>query len=209
MSYNHILLVSQSPRRSQILSALGLPFQTAENAFEEKLQQGVGAYQQVKRLSRQKMEHFLSHQGSPQVPVLTADTLIGLGKMVLGKPQSEGEAWSFLRQLAGKTHQVCTGFSLYVPHENRILTQADRTLVTFVPWDEALYRHYWSQGEWHDAAGAYKIQAAGSALVQKISGSWTNVVGLPSHRIYGILRQHQCLPSPAANLRDPQGNREI
>jgi septum formation protein len=66
--------------------------------------------------------------------------------------------------------------------------------VTFVPWDKALYRSYLNRGEWHDAAGGYRIQETGSILVRRLKGSWSNVVGLPIAEVYAMIRQNLRVP---------------
>jgi septum formation protein len=181
------LLASGSPRRKHLLEALGLPFEVVANPWEEVPRYREPAGRQVRRLAREKLVHFLENHPANSLPVLCADTLLSFRGRPLNKPVDQAEAWSFYRLLAGRTHQVLTSAALSNPHNGKIRQITVATKVTFVPWDESLYRRYLDRGEWTDAAGGYKIQESGSMLVRRITGSWTNVVGLPSAEVYAMI----------------------
>lgn len=180
------LLASGSPRRRALLEALGLPFQVVPNPWDEVPRPGEAAGRQVRRLAREKLVHYLATHPENSLPVLTADTLLSFEGRALNKPADEAEALSFYRRLAGRTHRVLTSFALGVPggpiHQKTVATS-----VTFVPWDEALFRRYLTRGEWRDAAGGYKIQEGGAVLVARLKGSYTNVVGLPCAEVYAMI----------------------
>ena len=115
----------------------------------------------------------------PDALVLGADTLVFLGNEILGKPKNLAEARSMLSRLQGRTHQVVTGVSLIHlrKHQERIF--AASTDVLFHPLDEAQIQEYTKKVETLDKAGAYAIQESGEVLISEISGSYSNVVGLP------------------------------
>jgi septum formation protein len=188
------LLASGSPRRKALLEALGIPFRTVPNPWDEAAWDGEPAAWQVRRLAREKLNHFLELNPENQIPVLTADTLLSFRGRAVNKPDDAEEAWAFYRQLAGRTHRVLTSVVLHLPDRNRTIQRTESTAVTFVPWDESLYRSYWNRGEWHDAAGGYRIQETGAILVKKLRGSWSNVVGLPIAEVYAMIRQNLRVP---------------
>ncbi len=179
------ILASTSSRRRALLESLGLPFAVEDNPWEEVPHPGERPERQVRRLAREKLLHFVATHPENTLPVLTADTLLAFRGQALNKPADERQAWGFYRSLAGRTHRVLTSFALWTP--KRLLQKTVSTAVTFVPWNENLYRRYLDRGEWRDAAGGYKIQENGSILVRRLTGSWTNVVGLPTAEVYAIL----------------------
>lgn len=181
------LLASGSPRRRKLLEALGLPFAVVPNPWDEVPRPGEAARTQVRRLAREKLVHYLDTNPGTTLPVLTADTLLSLRGRALNKPADEAEAWSFYRALAGRTHAVLTSFALSDPRSGWIHQRTVTTRVTFVPWDEALFRRYLERGEWRDAAGGYKIQETGAILIRRLAGCWSNVVGLPIPEVYGMI----------------------
>jgi septum formation protein len=128
------------------------------------------------------------------VPVLSADTLIDFQGHPLEKPQTSQEAWAWYRLLAGRTHRVLTALTLWNPRLEKWQQEVETTKIRFVAWDEDYWAKYLATNEWEDAAGGYKIQESGERLVEQIQGSWSNVVGLPLARFYGMLRQCQSLP---------------
>ena len=188
------LLASASPRRKFLLEALGLPFEVVPNPWYEANPDGESASSQVRRLSREKAQHFLHNHSENTLPVLTADTLLSFRGKALNKPDDADEAWRFYRALAGRRHQVLTSFVLADPVTKKYHQKTVSTAVDLVPWDETLYRLYLDRGEWHDAAGGYKIQETGMVLIKRIRGSWTNVVGLPIAEVYAMIRQTLRVP---------------
>ncbi len=193
------LLLSRSPRRRELLQKAGFHFELVDNAWPEEGLLGESALKRVKRLSAGKLLNYLTQVPQPQLPVLSADTLLEFRGKPLEKPDNEAEAWHWYQLLAGRSHRVLTALTLWNPHRRQWFQEVEATKVEFVPWDEELYANYLAQGEWHDAAGGYKIQESGERLVKRISGSWSNVVGLPIARFYGMLRQ--CLGSGLSSTR--------
>jgi septum formation protein len=111
--------------------------------------------------------------------ILGADTIVVLGRSVLGKPENEAQAFSMLRQLSGREHRVITGFCLIASDSKRFYSEAVLTRVTFKALGKKEILRYIATGEPFGKAGSYGIQGIGAFLVKTISGSYTNVVGLP------------------------------
>ena len=119
----------------------------------------------------------------PDALVLAADTLVYLETSLFGKPASLEEAYQMLERLQGRTHQVVTGICLLHLRLHRQAVFAETTAVTFHPLDELKIRRYLNRVNPLDKAGAYAIQEEGDLIVERIAGSYTNVVGLPMERL--------------------------
>ena len=119
----------------------------------------------------------------PDALVLAADTLVYLETALFGKPASFEEAYQMLERLQGRTHQVVTGICLLHLRQHRQAVFAETTAVTFHSLDELKIRRYLNRVNPLDKAGAYAIQEEGDLIVEKIAGSYTNVVGLPMERL--------------------------
>lgn len=110
---------------------------------------------------------------------------------ILGKPADEREAAAYLRLLSGGSHRVLTGVALYSSHLDETSVEYEVTVVRVAPLSEQEISWYLESGEWHDAAGGYRIQEAGSVLVTGIRGSASNVIGLPMRLVYSMLQKHR------------------
>ena len=177
-------LASSSPRRKEILSALGLTFSAAGVDLDERRLEGESPDAMVLRLARAKAT---AGGDGPASAVLGADTAVVLGEQVFGKPLDGADAVEMLLRLSGRTHSVLTGVALSTP--DGIMTALSQTEVRFreIRPDEA--RAYWQSGEPRDKAGAYAIQGLGGVFVGSISGSYSGVVGLPVFETAELLRQ--------------------
>ncbi len=168
-----VVLASSSPRRSQLLRGLGIPFCVRPACCDEHSGER-DPEKLVCELSRRKA---LCAQAGEDEIVVAADTVVCLDGEVLGKPRDEAQAGAMLRRLSGREHAVFTG--LTVRRGGRILTRAERTAVFFRTLPESYIEAYVSSGEPLDKAGAYGIQGAGGAFVRRIEGDFYNVMGLP------------------------------
>ncbi len=128
--------------------------------------------------------------------VIGADTVVAIGDRLLGKPADKHEAASMLGELSGKTHEVTTGVCLVRRSTGELTIFAETTRVAFHRLTERQIRDYIERVPVLDKAGAYAIQDGGDALVRKLSGSFTNVVGLPVERLGAVLSGSQPAPSP-------------
>jgi len=171
-----LVLASASPRRKQLLRQIGIPFRTVTNrAREDTLSRD--PLMNARLLAEAKAHGVVEKcEGSW---ILGADTVVVLGKAVLGKPADKDEAFSMLRQLSGREHRVITGFCLVAADTKRAYSEAVVTRVTFKMLSKKEILGYVATGEPFGKAGSYGIQGIGAFLVKRISGSYTNVVGLP------------------------------
>jgi septum formation protein len=143
------------------------------------------------RLARQKGAAVLYalHRDGRSDPrwILCADTIVHLGGELLGKPRDVDDARRMMRLLSGRTHQVTTGFVLHGADAYDAPAYAETTAVTFRPLTEDEVRRYAATGEGADKAGGYAVQGIAAAFVERIEGSYSNVVGLPLHRVVEVL----------------------
>jgi septum formation protein len=185
-----LILASASPRRQQMLRDLGLAFEVRAPGIDESRLRGEHALAYVQRLAREKAENIAdahSPENSREWAVLAADTVVVHGTLVLGKPRNEIDALKMLRKLSGSTHEVITAFcwksakSCHVGHS--------RTKVTFIDMPDAFWKWYISTGEPMDKAGAYAAQGIGMSFIKKVSGSYSNVVGLPLSQVLEVFEK--------------------
>jgi septum formation protein len=179
-----LLLASSSPRRREILSALGLQFVVQNIAVDERVLPGETPEQMVLRLAEAKAN---APATGPDDFVIGADTAVVLDGTILGKPVDRADALDMLMRLSGRSHSVLTGVVLRGPQGAR--STLSRTEVSFreISRDEALA--YWHSGEPGDKAGAYGIQGLGGMFVKNVAGSYSGVVGLPVFETTELLRQ--------------------
>jgi septum formation protein len=187
-SRRDIVLASASPRRQELLQRLGLDFLVRiSDAREPDWMENTESPEDfVLSAARSKAESVLP--GLPHGVVLAADTVIALDGNVLGKAGSRDQALSILHRLAGRTHTVLTGCCLADKHgaEEAFVVGTDVAMPTL---EESTLRAYVDTGEYEGKAGAYAIQGVGSFLVRSISGSYTNVVGLPLQEVLFCLQR--------------------
>ena len=177
-------LASSSPRRSEILAALGLDFSSGGVDLDESRLAGETPEAMVLRLAAAKARAAAVDAATL---VLGADTAVVLGEQIFGKPGDGDEAVAMLHSLSGKTHRVLTGVALRAPAGVQTALSATEVRFREIRSDEALA--YWQSGEPCDKAGAYAIQGLGGAFVAAISGSYSGVVGLPVFETVELLRQ--------------------
>ncbi len=187
MNNKHLLLASQSPRRRQLLGALGLPVSYIDIQVDETLQEATPAHLIAETLAARKSHGYSEPLRSGQV-LVTADTIVVHHDEVMGKPHSREEAFGMLRRLMGDVHQVYTGVALRTQHSLRLFTEC--TDVYFRPLGDEQINHYLDNYQYMDKAGAYGIQDwIGMVAVQRIDGCYYNVVGLPVARLAAELEQ--------------------
>lgn len=186
-----LVLASGSPRRREILGTLGLRFSVCPSAVEEQARPGEGPEPMARRLAREKALE-VAERGEVEVGayVLGADTVVVVGDEVLGKPADDAEARAMLERLGGRWHRVVSGVALARQGEGAIEDLAVTTRVRFRPLDAGRIDRYVATGEGRDKAGAYAVQGIGSGLVDRIEGSYTNVVGLPAAETVALLERH-------------------
>ncbi|MBL7666143.1 MAG: septum formation protein Maf [Bacteriovoracaceae bacterium] len=177
----HLILGSQSPRRKELLSHLGVPFyQMASQVDEHSDKKNKAAY--VKEISRLKMNDLWEKVPKAWNPLMvTSDTVVVLGNKVLGKPADQAHAKKMLKELSGKSHYVYTALSYQWFNKNKIcsVNLVDKVKVTFYPIDQWLIDEYVASGQPMDKAGAYGLQGYPQMFLKKIEGNYSSVVGFP------------------------------
>ncbi|MBR7093004.1 MAG: septum formation protein Maf [Clostridia bacterium] len=185
-----IILASASPRRREILASLGIPFRAVTAPCDE--QSGLRTPEALtEELSRRKAESarsMLQSSGelTPDTLIIGCDTVVYAGEKILGKPRDDEDAARMLRLLAGGAHTVVSG--LTVRFGERIATAHETTRVWFDPMSEQEILAYVRSGEPRDKAGAYAVQGLARRWISGIEGDYFNVVGLPVHLLFRLLR---------------------
>lgn len=178
-----LILASTSPRRKQLLGDAGLRFEVVSPPGEEAAPySGEDPVAYAERAALAKGEAAAAHVASTLAGekwVLAADTVVTIGGEILGKPEGQADAVRMLTRLTGVTHKVYTGFALFGPDGTCKVSKAVKTGVDFAKPSRARLEAYAATGEPLDKAGGYAIQGKGAFLVRSITGSYTNVVGLP------------------------------
>ena len=182
-----VILASASPRRVELLRQCHLEFQVVPSEAPEIQHEQMTATE-VSQINAYRKARVVAKK-HPDAVVVGADTLVCLGTQIFGKPTDLDEAFEMLAKLSGRTHHVVTSVCLLQLRERRQRLFAETTAVTFRPLDESLIRRYLSKVNPLDKAGAYAIQEEGDLLVERISGSYSNVVGLPIERLYHELQR--------------------
>ncbi len=172
-----LVLASASPRRRRFLEQLGLAFTVEAADVAENAAAGEEPDAFVRRLALEKAQAVAARH--PGEVVVAADTVVVLGGEILGKPGDAEAAVAMLLRLAGRSHAVWTGYAVYCAERRIEVVRAVRTGVRFVDFDRATALAYVATGEPLDKAGSYGIQGRGGCLIQRIDGSYSNVVGLP------------------------------
>jgi len=172
-----LILASESPRRKYLLEQAGLEFAVIPSDFSESSVAISDPDTYVTDLAEGKAAAVA--ESYPESWVIGADTIVWSQGTILGKPGSEDDARTMLRQLSGRTHQVFTGYAFVCRSLGRSISSAVRTDVVFKNLSDTEIDWYVQTGEPFDKAGSYAIQGIGTLLVRSINGSYTNVVGLP------------------------------
>ncbi|MGH9370521.1 MAG: Maf family protein [Vicinamibacterales bacterium] len=181
-----LILASASPRRAELLTAAGIDFDVAPAHVDETPREGEDPAEYVLRLARDKAAVASADQPAGR-PLLAADTVVVAGGRLLGKPSGEPDARSMLRILSGTVHDVHTAVVLLL--SGREFAEVVTTRVRFRALTESEIDWYVATGEPQGKAGAYAIQGRGSRFIDRIEGSWSNVVGLPVATVYALLKQ--------------------
>jgi len=181
-----LVLASASPRRTELLARIGVvPDRVAPADIDETPRKAELPRLLAARLARAKAEAAAAL--APEALVLAADTVVGVGRRILPKAETEEEARRCLALLSGRRHQVTTGVVLRLPGGRR-LSRLVATAVAFQRLTPAQVEDYVARGEWRGKAGGYAIQGRAEAFVRFLSGSWSNVVGLPLFETAQLLR---------------------
>lgn len=177
-----IILASSSPRRIELLKRLKLNFKTIPAEIDENIDEKE-PINHVLTLAELKAKEVFKKSEKGQV-IIAADTIVYY-KQIIGKPKDYNDAFKILKTLSGKWHSVYTGVFILFPNE--AVSFYEKTDVKFKRLSNEIIEFYLSSGEAFDKAGAYAIQGLGSILVEKISGDFYNVMGLPISKLWDLL----------------------
>ena len=178
-----IILASKSPRRQELMKLMGLEFTVELKEVDESYPEGLSPAQIATHISEKKINAFGS---KPNQIVITADTIVALNGEILGKPNDKIHAQEMLHKLSGSTHEVFTGVSIV--KNNQLTSFYDLTTVTCRKVTTEEIEFYINNFKPFDKAGSYGIQDWwGLVVVERINGSYTNVMGLPTEKLYQAL----------------------
>jgi septum formation protein len=179
-----LILASSSPRRADLLRAAGISFQVFPVDVDETVLKLEPPGEHVRRLAREKAQ--AAFEFNPGAVVLGADTIVLVGGEIMGKPRDAADAVRMLRLLSGREHEVLTGVAII--SARNVVVEVARTRVWVTPLTDQEVQDYVATGEPLDKAGAYGIQGLGSRFIDRIQGSYSNVVGLPVSLVYRLLK---------------------
>ncbi len=186
-----LVLASASPRRLMLLSQVGIePDALRPASIDESARRAEMPRSYVTRLARAKAEVardlIANDKELAEAFVLAGDTVVSAGRSIFGKPKNVEEAQAMLLRLSGRSHRVLTGLCLITP-DDRVRLKIVETRVRFKRLSTEDLQSYLASREWRGKAGAYAIQGIGGCFVQKLTGSYTNVVGLPLTEVTAML----------------------
>lgn len=182
-----IILASQSPRRVELLSRMGLEFQTIPSDFDERLDNSRTPQEVAIELAVGKATTVAEQH--PDCVVIGADTIVEIDGEQLEKPHDSDEALAMLKRLSGTHNEVSTSLAIICKAENIEITGAETTRVYFKPYNDEVVRAYVATGDPLDKAGAYGIQSGAGPLIDHIEGNFDTVMGLPTHTLARLLAQ--------------------
>lgn len=180
-----IVLASASPRRAELLQQIGLKFDVAPSDIDESVQEKEAVVDYVQRMAMSKAQ-VARQQFQSQDIIIAADTSVAINNTILGKPENESHCLEMLASLSGRIHMVHT--AVVVSQLDYIGKALSSSAVSFRDINEQEAKNYWLTGEPKDKAGSYAIQGKGAVFVDKITGSYSGVVGLPLYELTQLLR---------------------
>ena len=191
MQLEKLILASRSPRRAEILNAVGWPFEAVAADIDESVRAGEDAVSYVKRLALTKAQ-TVARKSSGGL-VLGADTTVVVGGELLGQPLDDDDARRMLKLLSGRWHEVLTGVALVRGDQDaQPLVEYETTRVRFAEMSVAEIDWYVATGEPRGKAGAYGIQGHAALFVEEIAGDYFNIVGLPLRLVYEMTCKANC-----------------
>jgi septum formation protein len=193
---NFVYLASQSPRRRQLLTQIGIQYELLlagpeeDSEALETVMPGELPLTYVKRVTQLKLDAAVSRmkqRGLSNAPILCADTTVALGRHILGKPEDAKDALRMLKMLSGQTHRVLTAVAVASNRKRAICVSVSQ--VTFAPMKLSEMKFYVASGEPMGKAGAYGIQGLAATYISEIKGSYSSIMGLPLFETAQLLKQ--------------------
>ena len=182
-----VILASQSPRRVILLKQMGIECEQMPADIDETALVNEAPADYVLRLAKQKALAIASKMQDNHLPILAADTTVALGHDILNKPTDDIDAFNMLKRLSGSTHFVHTAVALIF--KNTCATTLNTTLVQMMPLSDAMIMDYIATSEHKDKAGSYAIQGIAGCWIEKITGSYSGVMGLPVHETALLIKK--------------------
>ncbi len=180
-----LILASASPRRAELLRSAGFDFEILAADVDEFPRAGESADAYTVRVALDKARHVTRACGDPEAAVIAADTEVVVDGRILGKPADDAHAAEMLQALSAAAHDVLTAVVISV--KGMELSEVATTRVWFVGMTDQEIHWYVKSGEPWGKAGGYAIQGLGARFIDRIDGSWSNVVGLPIHTVHRMI----------------------
>jgi len=185
MTYTPIVLASASPRRSALLTQIGVAHEVLAADLDEARLPGEPPRVYVERLARDKARAARAALGVADRVLLAADTSVVLGDEIFGKPEDEADCVRMLMALSGRTHEVMTGIAVLAG--DNLLADVNVSRVSFRRLDAEECRRYWRTGEPRGKAGGYAVQGYAATFIERLDGSYSSVMGLPLYETARLL----------------------
>lgn len=183
----HLVLASASPRRAELLTSAGFSFEIAPADVDETPRSGEMPAAYALRVARDKATATAAARGTAGTIVLAADTVVVADGRILGKPADRADAERMLKTLSGAVHDVLT--AVVLRQDGREVSDVVTTRVRVVPLRDDEIAWYVASGEPEGKAGAYAIQGRAARFIDRIEGSWSNVVGLPISTVHQLIKE--------------------
>ncbi|MHA1350169.1 MAG: Maf family protein [Promethearchaeota archaeon] len=187
-----IILASKSIDRSKIFKRLNISFEILntninESDYKVRYSDPLDLVKELAKAKVLKAKELLKSEEIGTV-IIAADSIVEFNGKIIGKAQNEEEAFQILKALANRSHNLITGIALTRVGDSKIIIDYDTTSVTFIELSDDDIRNYVKIEEWKGRAGAYSIRDRASLFIEEIRGSPSNVIGLPMHKIFKILK---------------------
>ena len=187
-----IILASKSIDRSKILNRLNISFEILntninESDYKDQYSDPFDLVKELAKVKALKAKELLKSEEIGTI-IIAADTIVELNGKIIGKAQNEKKAFQIIKSLANRSHNLITGIALTSIDDPKIIVDYDITVVTLTELSDDDIRNYIKSEEWKGRAGAYSIRDRASLFIKEIRGSPSNVIGLPMHKIFKILK---------------------
>lgn len=188
-----IILASKSIDRREILRQLKLEYEVLEtdineDEYKDKISDPIELVEQLAKAKVSYAKEVLKRENKDAI-IIAADTIVELNGSIIGKASSEKDAFQMINKMAGKTHKLITGIAITETFKPKIIIDHDITSVHFLNLTDKEIWAYIKTNEWRGRAGAYSIRERASFFIDAIYGSFSNVIGLPTNKLYGILKK--------------------
>jgi len=187
-----IILASKSIDRGKILHSALIPFDflltyVDEEKFKQQIADPVDLVRKIAEVKVENARNIIANENKDAI-IIAADTMVEINGEILGKAANVLEAFTTLKKLVGKTHNLLTGIAITETYNSKTIVDHDVTEVSFLDLSDQDIKNYVNTGEWKGRAGAYSISDKASLIIESIHGSPTNVIGLPLYKIFTILK---------------------